>query len=158
MAIVLKEEGLYDRTTIYATDFNDTSLQKAKAGIYLPETIQEATRNYQKAGARSSFSTYYHSMYDAVQMDSQLRDRITWANHNLVTDGVFGEIHLVFCRNVLIYFNQDLQNRVLRLFIESLVRGGFLCLGTKEDLQFTEAGPHYDVVNREAKIFKKRLM
>jgi chemotaxis protein methyltransferase CheR len=158
LAIVLKEESLYERATIYATDFNDTSLQKAKAGIYSPESIQDATRNYQKAGGRSSFNKYYHSMYDAVQMDSQLRARITWANHNLVTDGVFGEMHLVFCRNVLIYFNQDLQNRVLRLFTESLANGGFLCLGTKEDLQFTEVSHQYESVNGKAKIYKKRSL
>ena len=85
LAIVLREEGLHDRTTIYATDFNDSSLEKARAGIYSPEAIQEATRNYQKAGGRSSFGTYYHSRYDAVQMDSRLRERITFANHNLVT-------------------------------------------------------------------------
>ena len=156
LAIVLKEEGLYDRTTIYATDFNDSCLETARAGIYRPRDIQEATRNYQKAGGRNSFSRYYHSMYDAVQMDNQLRDRITWANHNLVTDGVFGEMHLVCCRNVLIYFNQDLQNRVLRVFTDSLVNGGFLCLGTKEDLRFTEVSGHYESVDAKAKIYKKR--
>jgi chemotaxis protein methyltransferase CheR len=156
LAIVLKEEGIYDRTTIYATDFNDSVLQKAKAGIYPPEKIQEATRNYQQAGGRSSFGNYYHSRYDAVSMDSGLRERITFANHNLVTDRVFGEMHLVFCRNVLIYFNRDLQNRALGLFTESLVHGGFLCVGTKEDLQFTEVSRHYEAVNNKAKIYKKR--
>jgi chemotaxis protein methyltransferase CheR len=156
LAIVLKEEGIYDRATIYATDFNDSVLQKAKAGIYSPEKIQEATRNYQKAGGRSSFGNYYHSRYDAVSMDSGLRERITFANHNLVTDRVFGEMHLVFCRNVLIYFNRDLQNRALGLFTESLVQGGFLCVGTKEDLQFTEVSRHYEAVNSKAKIYKKR--
>ena len=154
--IVLREEGLFDRTTIYATDFNDSSLEKARAGIYSPETIQEATRNYQKAGGRSSFGNYYHSRYDAVSMDSGLRERITFANHNLVTDSVFGEMHLVFCRNVLIYFNRDLQDRALRLFTESLVQGGFLCLGTKEDLQFTQVSQHYEAVDKKAKIYKKR--
>lgn len=157
IAILFQEEGLYDRTTIYATDFNDSSLQKAKTGIYSPETIQEATRKYQMSGGRRSFSAYYHSMYDAVQMDTKLRDRITWANHNLVTDGVFGEMHLVFCRNVLIYFNRELQNRVLRIFTDSLVPGGFLCLGTKEDLQFTAVASEYEVVSNQARIFKKRL-
>lgn len=156
LAIVLKEEGLYDRVTIYGTDFNDSSLDKAKAGIYSPESIQEATRNYQKAGGHFSFSRYYHSRYDAVQMDVGLREKITWANHNLVTDKVFGEMHLVFCRNVLIYFNRDLQNRALRLFTESIAHGGFLCLGTKEDLQFSEVATQYEVVNNKAKIYKKR--
>ena len=156
LAILLKEEGIYERATIYATDFNDSALQKAKAGIYAPETIQEATRNYVKAGGRSSFGSYYHSRYDAVSVDSGLKERIAFANHNLVTDGSFGEMHLVFCRNVLIYFNRDLQNRALRLFTESLAHGGFLCLGTKEDLQFTEVNRHYEAVNSKAKIYKKR--
>ncbi len=156
LAIVLREEGLYDRTTIYATDFNDLSLEKARAGIYSPETIQDATRNYQKAGGGSSFGTYYHSQYGAVRMDGRLREKITFANHNLVTDSAFGEMHLVFCRNVLIYFNRELQDRALRVFTESLVQGGFLCLGTKEDLRFTKAASHYETVNGQAKIFKKK--
>ncbi|MFH0825891.1 MAG: protein-glutamate O-methyltransferase CheR [Pseudomonadota bacterium] len=157
LAIVLKEEGLYERATIYATDFNDSSLEKAKAGIYSPEAIREATRNYQRAGGRSSFGAYYHSRYEAVRMDGRLRERITFANHNLVTDRAFGEMHLVFCRNVLIYFNQDLRNRALGVFTESLVPGGFLCLGTKEDLQFTSVIRHYEEVNRKAKIYKRRI-
>ncbi len=156
LAIVFKEEGLLDRTTFYATDLNDSSLAKAKAGIYPPETIQDATRNYQKAGGRSSFGAYYHSRYGAVQIDSRLRDRITFANHNLATDGVFGEMHLVFCRNVLIYFNKDLQDRALRLFTDSLVQGGFLCLGTKEDLQFSDLNGHYEPLAPKAKIYRKR--
>jgi chemotaxis protein methyltransferase CheR len=158
LAIVLREEGLLDRTTMYATDFNDSSLEKARAGIYSPEAIQEATRNYQKAGGHSSFGNYYHSRYDAVQMDGRLRERITFANHNLVTDRAFGEMHLVFCRNVLIYFNQDLQNRALGVFTESLVQGGFLCLGTKEDLQFSQVNRHYEEVNRKAKIYKRKTL
>ncbi len=156
LAIVLQEEGLLDRATIYATDLNDSSLEKAKTGIYSPEKIQEATRNYQRAGGRSSFGSYYHARYDAVQMDIHLRERVLFANHNLVTDSVFGEMHLVFCRNVLIYFGRELQNRALRLFTESLVQGGFLCLGTGEDLQFTDEDNHYEAVNQKAKIYKKR--
>ena len=156
LAIVLKEEGILDRATIYATDFNDSALQKAKTAIYSPETIQQATGNYGKAGGRSSFGNYYHSRYDAVQMDTGLMERITFANHNLAADGAFGEMHLVFCRNVLIYFNRDLRNRALGLFTESLVQGGFLCLGTKEDLQFSDVSSHYEAVNDKAKIYKKR--
>ena len=155
LAIVLKEEGLYDRTAIFATDFNDASLRQAKAGIYAIGKLQDATRNYQKAGGKDSFTQYYHARYNAAALDGSLRERITFANHNLVTDNVFGEMHLIFCRNVLIYFNRELQNRVLQLFTESLVHGGFLCLGTREDLQFTEANTMYGAVDRKARIYKK---
>lgn len=156
LAIVLKEEGVYDRSTIYATDFNDFSLEHAREGIYEIDKLQEATRNYQQAGGKASFADYYHARYDAAVLEPSLRERITFANHNLVTDGVFGEMQLVFCRNVLIYFNRELQNRALRLFTESLSHGGFLCLGTREDLQFTEVKDQYEAVDRKAKIFKKR--
>lgn len=156
LAIVLQEEGIFDRVTMYATDFNDSALMKAKAGIYSPETIQEATRSYQQAGGKSSFGNYYLARYDAATMDSRLKERITFANHNLVTDRAFGEMHLVFCRNVLIYFNRELQDRALGLFTESLVQGGFLCLGTREDLQFSELSRYYEMVNEKARIYKKR--
>ncbi len=155
LAIVLKEEGIYDRSTIYATDFNDSVLERAREGIYEIEKMQEATRNYQQAGGRASFSQYYHARYDAAAMDDSLKERITFANHNLVNDRVFGEMHLVFCRNVLIYFNHELQNRALQLFTESLVHGGFLCLGTKEDLRFTDVRDQYEVVDDRARIYKK---
>jgi chemotaxis protein methyltransferase CheR len=155
LAIVFKEEGIYDRATIYATDFNDSILKTAREGVYQMEKMQEATRNYQQAGGKASFSEYYHARYNAAAMDGSLKERITFANHNLVTDGVFSEMHLVFCRNVLIYFNRKLQNRALRLFTESLVHGGYLCLGTKEDLRFTEVNDQYEAVDRKARIYKK---
>lgn len=157
LAIMLKEEGLYDRATIYATDFNDSSLEKAKVGIYPIDAIKEATRNYQMAGGKGSFGDNYHSKYDAAAMDGSLKERITFANHNLTTDNVFGEMHMVFCRNVLIYFNRDLQNRALGLFKESLVHAGFLCLGTKESLDFSEVSGSFEAVDKKAKIYKKKL-
>jgi chemotaxis protein methyltransferase CheR len=155
LAIVLKEEGLYDKSVIYATDFNDASLDQARQGVYPAEKIREATRNYQRSGGKSFFSHYYHAHYGAAALDGSLKERITFANHNLVTDQVFGEMHLVFCRNVLIYFNRNLQEKVLELFTESLVHGGILCLGTKEDLQFTRVSRRYKLVNRKAKLYKK---
>ena len=158
LAILLMEAKLYNRSTIYATDFNDANLEKAKAGIYPAEKIQEATRNYQDTGGHASFSDYYHSRYGAAAMGQLLKERITFANHNLVSDSSFGENHLIFCRNVLIYFNRDLQDRVLRLFTDSLVNGGFLCLGTKEDLRFTEVKDRYTLVDPKAKIYKKRAV
>ena len=140
LAIVLKEEGVYDRATIYATDFNDEALEQAREGIFEIGKLQEATRNYQQAGGKASLAEYYHARYDAAVMDSALKERIVFSGHNLASDSVFGDMHLVFCRNVLIYFNRELQNRALGLFTESLVHGGFLCLGTKEDLRFSNVG------------------
>jgi chemotaxis protein methyltransferase CheR len=157
LAIILKESGIYDRTTIFGTDFNDNALGQAQKGIYSSERIQQFTKGYQETGGRGSFSEYYHASYDSALLDNSLKERITFANHNLTVDNVFGEMNLIFCRNVLIYFNRQLQNRALRLFTDSLLRGGFLILGTKEDLQFSEVADEYEIVNREARIYKKRL-
>jgi chemotaxis protein methyltransferase CheR len=158
LAILLREEGLYDKATIYGTDFNDTALEQARDGIYPADKIKAFTRNYQRAGGRGSFSRYYHASYDAAVMDPALKKRLTFANHNLVTDGVFGEMHLIFCRNVLIYFDKELQERALGLFTESLVRGGFLCLGSKESLDSTRVRDAYDAVDAKARIFRKRVV
>ena len=155
LAIVLKEAGLLERATIYATDFNDAALGKAREGIYALERVRQATENYQQSGGKEFFSDYYHARYDAATMDGALRQRITFSNHNLASDNAFGEMHLVFCRNVLIYFNRELQNRALGLFTESLVHGGFLCLGSKEDLQFTEVSADYAKVDDRARIYKR---
>lgn len=155
MAILLKEEGLYDRTTIYATDFNEEALDRARHGIYGLDRIKDATRNYQQAGGKRAFSDYYHAAYNAAQLDVSLRERVVFSNHNLTADGVFGEMHLVFCRNVLIYFNRELQDRVLGLFNESLVHGGFLCLGTKEDVQFSASRGSFRAVDAQARLYKK---
>jgi len=156
LAIVLKEEGIYDRATIYATDFNDEALDRAREGIYQVGAMKEATRDYQLAGGKASLSEYYHARYDAVAMDNTLRERIVFSSHNLASDSAFGEMHLVFCRNVLIYFNRELQNRALGLFSESLVPGGYLCLGTKEQLQFTTASERFETVDSKANIYKKK--
>lgn len=156
MAILLKEEGLYDRTTIYATDFNPQALQQAKEGIFPSKVIKGYTLNYQKSGGKQSFSDYYTSRYDCVIMEQELKKNIVWANHNLVTDSVFAETHMVFCRNVLIYFNRDLQNKVHKLFFESLIQGGILCLGSKESLQFSDFYDSYADFDRKNRIFKKR--
>lgn len=156
MAIMLKEENLYDRATIYATDFNDEALERARRGVYEIAKLREASRNYQRAGGKESLSKYYHALYDAAAMDASLRERVVFSGHNLATDGVFGEMHLVLCRNVLIYFNRELQERALGLFTESLVHGGFLCLGAKEDLQFSSVNGQYEVVDRKARIYRKK--
>jgi len=157
MAIVLKEENMYDRTTIYATDFNQQALHRAKEAIFPEELIKGYAINYKKSGGKKLLSDYYTSKYGNVIMNHDLNKNIVWANHNLVTDGVFSEVHMVLCRNVLIYFNQDLQNRVQRLFFDSLVRGGILCLGAKESLRFTNLAKHYSELDYAARIFKKKI-
>jgi len=157
LAILLKEEGLYERAQIYATDFNETVLQRAKEGVYPIAAVKEYTANYQKAGGAGSFTDYYTAGYDSVILAAELRKKIVFADHNLATDGVFGEMHLIFCRNVLIYFEKNLQNRVIDLFYESLCPGGFLCLGSKESLRFTGHDAHFEPFRQNEKIFRKKL-
>lgn len=156
MAILLKEEGLYDRTTIYATDFNQEALTKAKEGIYPGKLLKDYTLNYQAAGGKEAFNTYYTSSYEMAIMSQELKKNIVWANHNLVTDAVFAEVHLVLCRNVLIYFEKELQAKVHSLFYNSLIKGGVLCLGSKESLKFGPFSQCYAEVDKKQKIFKKR--
>lgn len=156
LAILMQEEGLGKKTIFFATDFNDGALEKAKAGIYELDRAKAYTRNYQAAGGKGSFSDYYHARYDALAVRSALKGKITFANHNLVTDQVFSETHLILCRNVLIYFNKKLQERVLRLFYDSLVHGGILCLGMKESLLFSKYQNRFKVIDQKNKIFQKR--
>lgn len=157
MAILLMEEGLYDRTQIYATDFNHQILRKAKEGIYPINKIKEFTANYQKSGGTKSFSDYYMAKYESVIFNSELKKNIVFADHNLVTDKAFAEVHMIVCRNVLIYFNKDLQNKVLKLFTSSILPGGYLCLGTKETIRFSDCNIYYRTVIESEKIFKKKL-
>ncbi|MBF0203258.1 MAG: protein-glutamate O-methyltransferase CheR [Desulfamplus sp.] len=117
LAILLREEGIYDNCIIYATDFNDNVLETARNGIYPEKDMQLNTSNYQKAGGKESFASYYHADYNSVIFDNSLKKNIVFANHNLVSDGVFGEMNMILCRNVIIYFNRTLQNNVLKLFI-----------------------------------------
>lgn len=158
MAILLKEEGLYERAQIYATDFNTTVLEKAKEGIYAIDDIKDYTRNYQKAGGIASFADYYTAKYDSVIIDQSLKKKITFAEHNLVTDGVFGEMHVIICRNVLIYFNRDLQNNVINLFSDSLSNGCFLCLGSKESVKFSRSSDNFEAFSESEKIYRKKYL
>jgi chemotaxis protein methyltransferase CheR len=144
MAIMLKEEGLYGKTQIYATDFNPVIIRQAKDGIYPIGRMKEFTMNYQKSGGKGSFSDYYTANYESAKLLETLKKNIVFATHNLVTDSVFAEVNLVICRNVLIYFDRELQDRVIGLFVDSLPGGGILCLGSKENLQFSG---HYDQFN-----------
>lgn len=155
-AIMLKEEGLLERTQIYATDFNSHVIHKAQKGIFPIRNIKEYTANYQKAGGKESFSDYYHANDELVIFDKNLNRNIVFAEHNLVTDSVFAEVNMIVCRNVLIYFNRDLQNNVLKLLHKSLIAGGFLALGTKESLLFSDEERKYKVIDAKQKIFKKK--
>jgi chemotaxis protein methyltransferase CheR len=138
-AVILEEEGLYDRCHIYATDMNDAVLKRAAAGEVALRGMRENTANYLASGGRRAFASFYTAVGDRAILHPSLRRNIVFAQHNLVTDGSFNEFNVVFCRNVLIYFNRELQARVHRLFYQSLVRFGFLALGAKETVQFS---PH----------------
>lgn len=155
MAILLEEEGLYDRARLYATDINDVVLQRAKQGIFPLERMQEYTDNYIKAGGTRSFSEYYTAMYDGALFSPSLTRNVVFSPHNLVTDRSFSEFHVIFCRNVLIYFDKTLQNRVHRLFYESLVMFGVLALGGKESLKFSQFEPRYEKLSPTEKLYKK---
>ncbi|SFW39315.1 CheR family methyltransferase [Luteibacter sp. UNCMF366Tsu5.1] len=154
LAILLEEEGLYERTRIYATDFNDAALAAAGEGIYATRDARDWSRNYLEAGGKRSFSDYYSARYDFIKLDQRLRRNVTFFNHNLVTDVVFCEAHLILCRNVLIYFGNALQDRTLGLFRDSLVRGGFLCLGTRENIDFSPLAADFQEVDSAARIYR----
>ena len=158
MAILLEEEGLYERAMLYATDIDKNVLAAAKKGIYPIHAFKQYTDNYRRAGGRQSLSDYATARYDSVIMEQRLKRNIVFADHDLATDQVFGEMHVILCRNILIYFDRPLQQRVFKLFGESLDMGGFLCLGTKETLRFGGNEESFDVVNRSLRIFRKRQM
>ncbi len=155
MAIILKEAGIYDKCQIFATDFNQVVLEKAKEGVLPIVNLKQYTQNYQKSGGTGSFADWYTAKYDLVKLRSTLRKNIMFADHNLVTDGVFSEVDFVMCRNVLIYFDRPLQNRVFRLFTDSLEQDGFLAIGSKESIHFSGVAEEYEQFSRTQKIFKK---
>jgi chemotaxis protein methyltransferase CheR len=154
-AIVLEEEGLLDRARIYATDINDNVLQRARAGIFPLERMQEYTENYIRAGGKRSFSVYYTAKYDGALFSPALTRNTVFAQHNLVTDRSFSEFNVIFCRNVLIYFDRALQNHVNALFYESLVTFGLLALGSKESLRFSQYEDCYERLDAREKIYRK---
>ena len=156
LAILFREEGLEQRTLFYATDINQEALAQAEAGVYSIDRIQLFTENHRKSGGKSSLSDYYSAAYGRASFDKSLRQQVVFSDHSLVTDAVFAEMHLISCRNVLIYFDRVLQDRALGLFAESLARKGFLGLGSKESLRFSDqAEPFTDFV-RDEKIYQRR--
>lgn len=154
-AIVLEEEGLLERTRIYATDINDAVLQQARAGIFPLNRMQEYTENYIRAGGKRSFSEYYTAKYDGALFSPSLSRNTVFSQHNLVTDRSFSEFTVIFCRNVLIYFDRDLQERVHTLFYDSLVTLGILALGSKESLRFSQYEPCYEKLHPRERLYRK---
>lgn len=156
MAIALREEGLLERTRIYATDIDETALARARAGAFPLERMQRYTENYLRAGGSETFSSYYAVEGDSARFDPSLRDGIVVAQHNLVTDRSFNEFHLIVCRNVMIYFGSDLQEEVLQLFGDSMTRFGILALGRKESIRRTRHADRYEPLDEAEKIFRLR--
>ena len=157
LAILLKETGLYDRARIHATDFSQRALERAEEGIYPLREARAYSENYIKAGGVGSLSDWFTAGYSRVRMDPSLRKRVVFSNHKLVSDGVFGEMQLVVCRNVLIYFRDALQDRVLKLFRDSLVHGGYLCLGSRESLSFSTVETDFSDVSARDSIYRRTL-
>lgn len=155
LAILLQEAGIYHRARIYATDVSDPVLHQARQRIMPIEKMREYSTNYLAAGGDRSLSEYYTARYDGAMLREDLATNIVFAQHNLATDGVFTECHLVICRNVMIYFAQDLQNRALRLFSESLTDLGFLAIGRKESLRFSMVAGSFAPVDEAEKIYRK---
>lgn len=156
LAILFREEGLEDRTVFYATDIDRDALKKAEAGIYELDRLALFTTNHRRSGARQSLSEYYHAGSRAAVFDKTLRRQTVFAEHNLVSDAVFAEAHLISCRNVLIYFARPLQSRAVGLFTEALARKGFLGLGDKETLRFTDHDEAFERFAQKERIYRKR--
>jgi len=155
MAILLHEEGLLGNARIYATDINQAALDTARAGIYPLEKMKEYTANYQAGGGKAAFSEYYQAGHGAAVMRADLSRNVTWALHNLVTDASFNEFDLILCRNVLIYFNTSLQDRVHRLLNDSLPPEGLLVLGRQESLHMTPLEAAYQAIDSREKIYRR---
>lgn len=156
MSILFREEGLEEKTMFYATDINPEALRKAEAGVYELERIKSFTENHRKSGGKSSLSDYYTAAYGAATFDKSLRSRTVFSDHSLANDQVFAEMHLISCRNVLIYFDKELQERAIGLFDSSLVRKGFLGLGSKESLRFSKHSDSFSDFLREERIYQKK--
>lgn len=156
MAILLEEEGLLERSQIYATDYNNQSLKTAKEGIYSVKDLHEYEESYQQSGGHSTLSNFYLARYNSGKMQDKLQEHITFSNHNLCVDASFGEMQAVICRNVLIYFDKELQDKVLKLFDDSICSQGFLCLGTKESSDYYSNKHNYTSLSARQKIYRKK--
>jgi chemotaxis protein methyltransferase CheR len=157
LAILLAEEGISERARIYATDINEAVLERARSGVFPLDKMQEYTQNYIRSGGTRAFSEYYTSAYDGAQFDRALVRNVVFAQHNLVSDRSFNEFHAIVCRNVMIYFDRSLQDKVLELFHESLVRFGVLALGHKETIRFTRWAEEYDELEPDERLYRKLM-
>lgn len=155
MAIVLEEAGLLDKSLLYATDINGAVLERAKKGIFPMNEMKLYSENYNRSGGMGEFSNYYTAGYNRVKFDDRLTSRMVFSTHNLVSDRSFNRFHLILCRNVLIYFNKELQERVLGLFSESLEPQGYLALGSKETMRFSHIAPLFTAVDEKQRIWRK---
>jgi chemotaxis protein methyltransferase CheR len=156
LVILFREEQLENRTIFYATDINPDALEKAEAGVYEISRIPQFTENHRKSGGKSSLSDYYTAAYGRAVFDKSLRERVVFSDHSLVSDAVFAEMQFISCRNVLIYFVRELQNRAVGLFKDSLSRQGFLGLGAKESLRFTDHTHAFIDFSRPVRIYQKQ--
>lgn len=157
LAILLQEENLYEKCRIYATDISPVVLRRAREGIFPLSAMREYTNNYHKAGGQHEFSDYYTAHYDNVIFNPTLRHNVVFSEHNLATDGSFNEFQVIMCRNVMIYFNKELQARVHNLFYDSLSMFGVFGLGNKESLKFTPRAAFYQNINHNDKLYRKVL-
>ncbi|MDB5202328.1 MAG: protein-glutamate O-methyltransferase CheR [Ferruginibacter sp.] len=157
MAILLKEAGLLQKSLLYATDINQTVVEKARSGLFSMQTMQQNSENYIKAGGQGEFSAYYSANYNLARFDESLSSRMVFSTHNLVSDASFNEFQLILCRNVLIYFDKDLQNKVLETMDKSLDSLGFLALGSKESIRFSPIDKQYIQIDNKEKIWRKTI-
>jgi chemotaxis protein methyltransferase CheR len=155
LAILLEEAGVYERTRIYATDINESVLDRARAGVFPLDKMREYTQNYIKAGGERAFSEYYVAKYDGAQFQRSLVENVVFAQHNLVSDRSFNDFNVILCRNVMIYFDRALQDRVHRLFYESLMTFGVLALGAKESIKFSPFEDRYEDLDATERLYKK---
>jgi chemotaxis protein methyltransferase CheR len=155
LAILLQEEQVYDRARIYATDINESVLERARSGVFPLDKMREYTQNYIKSGGTQAFSEYYLAKYDGAQFQRSLTENVVFAQHNLVSDHSFNEFNVIVCRNVMIYFDRTLQDRVHRLFFESLMTFGVLGLGHKESIRFSPHESDYEVLAPNEKLYRK---
>jgi chemotaxis protein methyltransferase CheR len=155
LAIRLREEGLYDRARIYATDINDSVLDQARAGVFPLEKMRDYTENYIRAGGAESFSSYYTAEGETARFRPELIEQVVFAQHNLVSDAPFNEFNLIVCRNVMIYFGKSLQDRVHELFYDSLETLGIVALGHKESIRFTQHEDRFEPLDQQEKLYRK---
>ncbi|WP_428266739.1 CheR family methyltransferase [Haliangium sp.] len=154
MAILLQEEGIYERALLYGTDYNKQALAKAKEGIYPLDALDAYAKSYREAGGKRSLFDYFHVRHGFAKIKRSVQENILFTYHNLLADGVFGEMNMIICRNVLIYFNRNLQDRVIRLFLDSLCHRGFICLGSKETIATSPLRTELEEVCAKERIYR----